>query len=95
VPRKHVVPVGSNGLTLSLMFSMGMNDPRIRQLHDTFLRLEPDEQQAIEGIVMALVHHPRFNQHPFGPVRAFELVGALGEFLASNPKPAKEAKNDI
>ena len=95
MPSKKFKPVGSNGLTLSLIFSKGMNDPRIRQLHNVFLTLEPDEQQAIEGIVMALVHHPRFKQHPFGPVRAFELVGALGEFLASKPKPKKEADNDI
>jgi hypothetical protein len=95
MPRKSVVPVGSNGLTLSLMFSRGMNDPRIRQLHNVFLTLEPEDQQVIEGIVMALVHHPRFNQHPFGPVRAFELVGALGEFLAKYPKPIKEVSNDV
>jgi hypothetical protein len=87
MPSKKFKPVGSNGLTLTLMLSRGMNDPRIAHLHDAFLKLESDEQQAIEGIVMMLADHPRFKAHVFGPVRAFELVGALGEWLASRPLP--------
>jgi hypothetical protein len=95
MPRMTIIPGGSNGLTLSLTFSRGMNDPRIRHLHRAFLKLDPDEQQCIEGIVMMLVDHPKFKQHPFGPMRAFELVGALGEFLAKCPKPCKEIKDDL
>lgn len=82
MPRKKYTPCGQNRLTLSLSFSRGMQQPRIQALHKAYLELSEKDQRVIDGMVRMLIDHPRFEGRQFGPVGAFELLGAVGEFLA-------------
>lgn len=91
MPRKTIKPILTNSLTLILTTQRAfakkkrpeneLHAARLRELHAAFKALSEHDQQIIEGCVTALSCHPRFDGYGLSQVSAFELMGALGEFL--------------
>lgn len=92
--RFNIPKIKESSITLMnmLMKAKGLENPRIRELHEAFKQLDKADQQEIESCVQILANHSRFDGKNFGPVAAFELLGAIGEKLAwipSRPSPAE------
>ena len=80
MPRKTIRPSETNNLTIHLSLHREDSSKRVLQLERAFEKLEAHDQQVIDGCVMALASDPRLRG--MGYKAAFELVGALGEWMA-------------
>jgi len=65
----------------------------VLQLERAFELLDAHDQQVIEGCVVALANDPRLRG--MGYKAAFELVGALGEWMAWQEKSSEEKRRMI
>ena len=82
MPRKTIRPNKTNNLTFHLSFHREDSSKRVLQLERAFEQLDVHDQQVIEGCVVALASDPRLKG--MGYKLVFELVGALGEWMARN-----------
>lgn len=77
--NKRIRANKSNNLIFHLSLHREKSSERVLQLEQVFRRLDPHDQQVIEGCVTALASDPRFKG--MGMKAAFELVGCLGEWM--------------
>jgi len=90
MPRKTIRPSKTNNLTFHLSFHREDSSQRVLQLERAFELLDAHDQQVIEGCVVALASDPRIKG--MGYKAAFELVGALGEWMAWQEKSSEEKR---
>ena len=93
MPRKTIRPSKTNNLTFHLSSNREDSSQRVLQLERAFELLDAHDQQVIEGCVVALANDPRLRG--MGYKAAFELVGALGEWMAWQEKSSEEKRRMI